>query len=328
MEAHTENPTHDVDDDQDPALFRPQEWINRGKVYSNAPLFVMNERYRVIEVPSFVEEKLPSLSLSIPEMTEAKLPRSTSMFAMYPTDRWFSNEPPMSYTPDQLWNNFLVGRSIPSRKILQNLDESFGQRWLNGAQSIIDARYNKGADRLPLYMLGIWSKIRSFLDIQEELQSSYLSVTQAMISTRISNKFIDVTSFFAGLRWGGEVAMDDSGFRKVSRVHEYVCLLQDRMLPPIVTEAMVAQLRRRLEDDPAKRGAHYIAASIFYALFDKDINDDRLSGRRKFASFAAIEEKVKKNPNLCVWFPVLHNQHEVTVCIDFGASTISYGEHI
>ncbi len=67
----------------------------------------------------------------------------------------------------ELDSKWLWERPIPCDKHLRALEQDFGQMWLDGAQSIIDPRFNDGRERLPLWMVGFWREMANIVRDQD-----------------------------------------------------------------------------------------------------------------------------------------------------------------
>jgi hypothetical protein len=81
------------------------------------------------------------------------IPRVESGWPLYKAETWFSNDVP-HMTLDRLKE-----RPIPNEHFLEKLESAARQAWLNGAQSLVDHRYNDGCDRLPLCSVTYWKEM-------------------------------------------------------------------------------------------------------------------------------------------------------------------------
>ena len=89
---------------------------------------------------------------------------------------------------------------------------------------------------------------------------------------------------------------------------------------------MTNRLQSRLETLGDNGHGHCLAASRFYMVLEALTKPRYKNSERLPLSLVAVEEAVKKNPDLKLWFLVLHRQHEVAVCIDFKAHTLAYSK--
>ncbi|KAJ7798110.1 hypothetical protein B0H14DRAFT_2618186 [Mycena olivaceomarginata] len=75
---------------------------------------------------------------------------------------WFSSDPPITDV------NVVFERPLPSRAVLDDLLQQFGQFWLDGKKAIVDPRFNNGADRFPLWVLTLWARMGQTCDAQNQ----------------------------------------------------------------------------------------------------------------------------------------------------------------
>jgi len=144
----------EVDDDE---LFEEKEWIGRGKKYDWAvlPGYVTSAKNSSLEIPDFFARQapLPQETLSISNFLSFKLPRLSSEIISTKTSAWFSTDSPTTNT------NVLLSRPVPAPEFIKNLETVYSQAWLDGAKSVVDQRFNDGADRLPLWSISFWKEV-------------------------------------------------------------------------------------------------------------------------------------------------------------------------
>ncbi|KAJ6600108.1 hypothetical protein B0H10DRAFT_2196455 [Mycena sp. CBHHK59/15] len=141
-------------DDEKP--FISDDWIGKGKSYSgDLPGEVLQAKITAFMPPEPAVGLVPAGSLPVMEFAAIALPRQSSELAYGESRLWFSDDAPttdIGVLKDRT-------RSIPPQAVLDLLGRKAGQAWLNGAKSVIDPRYNEGADRFPLWVLTYWMEM-------------------------------------------------------------------------------------------------------------------------------------------------------------------------
>ncbi|KAJ7207198.1 hypothetical protein GGX14DRAFT_366525 [Mycena pura] len=310
---------------EDKMTFDASAWIGTGKKIDldTTPLHVLAALLDMKNAPDFILDALPQCLLSVPELLAFKLPRISNLLPFCAPHHWFSKDPPTNLLQNQ-FRNLLLARSVPSSKILGDLEAIYMQQILDGVQSIVDPRYNNGRDRLPLWLLGSWRKIHSIWETRGKWQEAHSTVREALTSPAIAHEFSSLASFFDGVGW--DQSTNDSHLSTA----DFACVLQDKMVNDNVTQAMIASLRGRLEHDETKNKDHYIcpSESRFYLVLKTAYEKNKLSGPRMSATLQHVLSRIESNPKLTIWFVVLHRQHEVPIRIDCAAQTISYGDSL
>ncbi|KAJ3963627.1 hypothetical protein EV361DRAFT_985692, partial [Lentinula raphanica] len=266
-------------------------------------------------VPALFQKLYPSSSLSFDSFIHFPLPKCSYSLSSYSPGKWFSKEPPVPRSEGELWK-LLYARPLPTSRELETLHSAFGQQWLDGAQSICDPRINSGKDRYPLWFLTVWLDMLSFTEIQTSLKKAHAAAQELVAHHPVADEFPTVESVFRHLKWnetflhGGVAIM----------AHEFAPLLRKVMLSSIVTQGMISYLQDRLCRDTENAQKHYICGTGFAAFIAVAAKRNKLDSR----CLQDIEHAVKRYKSLQVWVPVLREQHEVVIKIDFGAKTIGY----
>ncbi|KAG6848002.1 hypothetical protein H0H93_004243 [Arthromyces matolae] len=152
-------------------LFNKATYINSGKLYPDrdTPLEVLWERNRILAVPKTAREKfIPPATLPVNQFLALELPKQGGAFITSKPTTWFSDDEPTSNPLA------LLERPIPSPTFLALLQKEFGQAWFNGAQSILDPRYNNAMDRFPLWIITVWSEMVDVVDKQNTWRKAHL----------------------------------------------------------------------------------------------------------------------------------------------------------
>lgn len=310
-------------EDQLSAVFDPTKWLGRGKLYKDVPLHVCLARYEVLTPPPDILAHFPSPDMPILDFITFKLPTLQVSYSLntYKTDAWFSRNSPTTSTTEA-WD-IISRRPIPSRAILDSLDNAFGQQWFNGAKSIVDPRY-KNTFRLPLWVLGLWRRISTIVGIQAEWINCKVFVEKAIRDPIVSSHYPTVASVLGARAWNTEVAYGGNAFP----THKFGLLLQDRQLCDDIAQSMVAFLQHRLTENEDLQAQHCLAASRFYKVLEVAAKGNRYSDGRLPSSLKYVEDLIRINPSLKLWIPVLHRSHEVAVLVNFQTKTIEYGMHV
>ncbi|KAJ3765163.1 hypothetical protein FB446DRAFT_795330 [Lentinula raphanica] len=259
----------------------------------------------------------PSSTLSIENFLRFPLPKKSYALSMYSPTKWFSKEPPTPRSEGELWK-LLYSRPLPTSQEVQMLYTAFGQEWLDGARSLCDPRINSGNDRLPLWFLTVWHDVLSFVDTQNDLRKSYKAAQNLVTLPHVSEDFPTVEAIFRNVKWNETFI---HGGVKIM-AYEFAPLLREVMLSSLVTQGMISYLQDRLHWDAVNSKKHYICGSGFAGFIAVAETRNKLHGR----CLQDIETAIQRQPNLQVWVPVLREQHEVVIKIDFGARTIGYGD--
>jgi len=131
------------------AKFVERDWIGVGKKYESIPPFVELQARACFAIPETSSTTLPATTLPVSEFISCTLPSVFPEAISTKVQMWFSQEPP------SIAHEVFLLRPIPPQEFVTRLSEAVGQAWLDGAQSVIDHRFN---DRLPLWAITYWKK--------------------------------------------------------------------------------------------------------------------------------------------------------------------------
>jgi len=244
----------------------------------------------------------------------------SSGFNTFPMQAWFSCKEPSAVSHKDTFKN-VMQRTIPSRDFINKLDQELGQQWLDGKRSIVDPRYNHV--RYPLWVLTIWREISLLINKQKDWREAYTFIAQAIKGdVLVSQVYPDVESFLGSRGWNSEIK--HGGFKFTS--YTFAQLLCKQQLCDDVTQAMISVLQQRLKDSQERYPHHVIAASRFYMVLRIAAEKKRLKKNKLPSTLKATEDQVHQDPDMVLWFPVLHSGHEVAVRVDFRLKEIHYGE--
>lgn len=305
-----------------PGIFKHEEWIGKGKKYSGSPQCVIQAATAVKEVLPDVLNLLPHRDMPIARFIEHNLPAQSTGFHAYPTSAWFSNQLPNTISNQEVFRMVMERRNIPSSYLLQRLHDAFGQFWLDGAQSIIDPRYKHGNERLPLYVLSLWSQASTIVKKQTDWKEAYGCLVEEIGkgSGGVANTFPSIKVFLDSRGWDSDITHDGFTFT----THTFVRVLCKRDLCDDVIQCMVHILQKRLRENAASHPHHVIAGSWLHTVVG--LPGYRFDSEKALPqSLKMLNEQVKKDPEAVLWIPVLHAKHQVVIHIDFKNRKISYG---
>ena len=92
--------------------------------------------------------------------------------------------------------------------MLAGLKEVSGQKWLDGALSIQDCRFNEGKDQFPLYALQLWLEFDKQANVQKRWQASLSWATEQMLQVDAPSSmelFRESQELLAILPWNAPV---------------------------------------------------------------------------------------------------------------------------
>ena len=129
-----------------PSTFNSSEWIGKGKKYDikTLPYAAIEACTSATIIPAEYKKEFPSYHLSVLEFLKIPLPASSAALVSVHATGWFSKDVADKNV------SYLMSRPLPSANTLQELMKAFGQSWLDGAQSLVDPRYNNETNVLPL----------------------------------------------------------------------------------------------------------------------------------------------------------------------------------
>ncbi|KAJ7577185.1 hypothetical protein C8J56DRAFT_798958 [Mycena floridula] len=305
------------------AVFNPRDWIGRGQQYKDAPLHIINARLLAMQLPSTALARLPSPNLSVKEFIAWKLPKKSYSYNSFPTKVYFSHNTPNRNDTEAFV--ILCSRPIPATHILNAMDDECGQQWTDGTKSILDPRYSKAGDRFPLWALTLWKRMRFLIDSQENWIDAYKAVDKwIQTSSSLSDDFPTVESILRCRGWNSEVNHGNFSFT----TQKFTQILQQKQLCDDVSQSMIHKLQMRLDSERDQYPHQMIAASRLHSVLEIAAEKKKYKDTNLPTSLGIIEEAVKQDPKLKVWFAALLAGHEVAFCIDFEKRSLAFGDTI
>ena len=215
------------------AQFDPSTWIGVGKTFSNDLENVVYDKKReILKVPDPFLIHLPTPTLLVNEFLKYHLPIQSSTLSFHPTGEWFSTDVPLS--PPEI----LLTRPIPPARVLKDLDKALGQEWFDGANSIVDPRFNNRSERFPFWALSLWKEMEKMIQHQRLWDSSIRwlkTITHPEEIVAKAKSVIEKLPWNKPLGSGGATTLEFAGFLGVS-------WLSDTQI-----NLMIKVLRNRLE---------------------------------------------------------------------------------
>lgn len=116
-------------DDEDPTTpWDPTEWISQGRTYEDVPLHVQMARPHILQIPDSIRSHLPAKTMSISRLLLSDLPPMASYDELtYSTLNSYTTKEPTKDIEELL--PFLA---LPTRPMLRNITNKFGQAWFDG----------------------------------------------------------------------------------------------------------------------------------------------------------------------------------------------------
>ncbi|KAJ3920095.1 hypothetical protein F5877DRAFT_38885 [Lentinula edodes] len=273
-------------------VFDPSVWIHKGKTWDNPPLHVFHARDTAFELPLQMKKLLPAPDLPIVDFLQLKFPIQSHSLNIYSLDSWFSHDSPD--TSDQACVDMLWRRSIPSVELLKDLRVARGQKWLDGAKSIRDPRYNRGNDLFPLWALTLWQTLGEMGDDQEQWKLGLETIRQDTVTA--AHGFTTAARIFGQRGWNSDVRSGRFVFSSLT----FLSLLCPTMINDDVTQAMTYHLQCRMEEDcNVNSKKHFLAASRFASVLKAAAGKGTYTSKKALPqSLLDIEELVEENPKI------------------------------
>ncbi|KAK7434747.1 hypothetical protein VKT23_020025 [Stygiomarasmius scandens] len=168
-----------------PLPFIHSEWIGQGRLYKDVPMTVINARADALAVPYSVKASYPPPNLAVTKYVAIPFPQQPYSLITTKERAWFSTHEP-TVSEDKCWS-LIWNRSIPPQTVLNDLEAAFGQNWFDGAQSLVDPRYQKTTYYLPLYVLSLWKDISNYRQIQQTWKESITAARRTVDDPSVSN---------------------------------------------------------------------------------------------------------------------------------------------
>jgi len=304
--------------------FVDTHWIRAGKDYNTVPLSVTLAANERLAIPGIVLASLPATALPVIEFLSCTLPRVSVDTISTKIQMWFSQEPPSIVHVHEIF----VSRPIPSNEFVSRLSKAVGQAWLDGAQSVIDCRFNNGNERLPLWAIAYWTKILELRGIQSLWQSSvdWLDKEEKGQKAKgpVSDDLIGVrTLLHTSVAWDSTMP-HCNGMTSTSKLSRF---LGPRWLSNDNIDMMVEELVLDLQGDKDRSHIQVVSLNFPNAISNVVTNLARLPSARTKSFLGQIERKVNDEGLQKLYFPLyVSGNHWIACEIDFKKKTFAFGK--
>ena len=289
--------------------FHHSTWIGTGKEFSNSlPQAVYDKKREILRVPNLFPTQLPTSVTLVREFIHHPLPSQSSGLSFHQTTEWFSSSMPLT-SP-----TVLLARPVPSEKVLKKLNKAIGQMWFDGASSIVDPRFNNGAERFPLWVLSLWNDMQKVVGDQKRWQSS---VRWLELATHPKDIVAQVKHLIKRLPWNkplrstGATTLEFAGFLGVS-------WLLDTQI-----NLMVNVLQNRMKTEEHTKGVLIEPLTLSWELISvgKGWTEPLTS-----SYLSRLANQVQAGITT-IWFPInVNNNHWIVGRVDFKNHTFTFGE--
>ena len=117
--------------------FHSSVWTGAGKRFTNSiPHEVLISKERTLEIPEIFRGHLPPPTAYVRDFVGLNLPFQSNSLDLHATTEWFSHDTPHT-DPN------VITRPVPSVKVLETLEATVGQVWLDGGRSVVDQMAQK-----------------------------------------------------------------------------------------------------------------------------------------------------------------------------------------
>ncbi len=312
-----------IHEDCDLPAFKASEWIGTNRPYVNVPEEVSNAKNRCLEVPTSFSSQFPSPTLSVVDVLAFTLPEMSNGIVTSKTALWFSKDIPTT-APDCLWM-----RPVVSESYLKVLERDFGQAWLDGAQSMIDPRFNSGRDRLPLWMLGFWRKMVNIIRDRQQWKHSIQwlqSEKEKVQHNKDSDTLKAIDEALLALRdlpWNTSLTCWSTANTVTLLLSTF---LGNKWLNDEHIDLMMEALTERVNRDPKLKKKIIIAPLALARELENNCNGT-YNKKRGAAVLCRYEKHIKDNQLEQLYFPVhVNSNHWIAAYVDFSNGRIGYGQ--
>ncbi len=302
-------------------MWDKSKWIGCGREYRNVPENIAKIGQNILAIPSLFRSLLLSKDLSILELI-AHAPTLPIQDEVTPVPSmhldWSDEE------PEELDVNDLASIIMPSLKAITRLNDTFGQAWFDGKQSLKDMRTGGETRRYPLWVNTYFHNMRQACRISDKwcAASDWLHKTP-LIDEELSVK--DTAYAYLGTLkcWDGEI----HGLCNDLKLEFMADILGDHPLPGGVVDAMSNLLSLRLQCQ--KPTSHFLITDTrFPDLIEAEVwkNNDEL-GAAEYLEKYSTWIRHKHCDKLIFVFHV-PPFHWATCMIDIKQKTIRYGDSL
>ncbi|KAL1700129.1 hypothetical protein EV121DRAFT_214771 [Schizophyllum commune] len=320
------NTTAEVDDslvqESVPGQFVAEEWIRAGKSYKNVPEYVTQEKAKILEVPqAILDHFIPPASQPVIEFAERQsMPRvETSGLLRVRHEHAFSEDAPNVDTM-----RVLASRPIPCADDLRRLEDAVGQAWFDGQQSVIDWRFNDGAERHPFWVVRFWRLMtpvvekhtawRRGLQWLQEVQRRSAGNAETLSFANSALAALQV------LGWNGM----NPYLRGATTTSALALFLGTSWLGDEQLDMMYEDLKRRAE---ASRASVLVGSTDFARRIQ--LLGEKAAGWETSGHLRRTADRLKDGTYKVFVFPInISECHWITGMVDLKTNTVTYGDSL
>ncbi|KAJ7258598.1 hypothetical protein C8J57DRAFT_1644546, partial [Mycena rebaudengoi] len=305
--------------------FKREDWIGRGIKYSadSLPFEVIAAKNAVLQLPTLATDLIPPIDTPIAKFTEMKLPTESSALALGETHLWFSKELPT--TNPSVLKDFT--RNIPPAAVLSLLKRKLPQAWMDGIQSIVDPRFNDGADRLPLWTLTFWEEMAKVVKQQNIWKRSVAWLDREAAKCNLDDEtkvsIEKARTVITTMGW----KMPLTCLRGTTSTADLAEFLGTVWLRSDHIDMMMEDIAARVAADPELADKIVVAPLIFSENLE---NTKVKKYTKETASLLYLyERKIKDEGKSILYFPAnVGESHWVAGNINFDKQTIGFGDSL
>ncbi|KAG6818744.1 hypothetical protein H0H93_002181 [Arthromyces matolae] len=298
--------------------FDARKWIDTGKLYSDIPFEVQWAKTKAYRVPDAYHYHFPSYNITVKDFIQLKLPKRSAEIITTKPRIWFSHDLPCTDI------SVLIARPLPPREFLDTLLKDAGQEWLNGAQSIVDPRFNNATDRFPLWALEFWRLLDECVKKQEGWKrgEAWLESEKRKTAYPPTKEAIqEAQDLLARLEWDMPLGYPGSTIRTFSLAQ----MLGQTWLNDEHIDVMIEELSDQIKKD----FGFMLFAPLSFAIQVEMVSGAKNYSRKNAPLLCRYEKHIREQGIEELYFPLhVNNNHWITGCIDFTNGSISYGDPI
>ncbi|KAJ7114968.1 hypothetical protein C8R44DRAFT_881016 [Mycena epipterygia] len=297
----------------------PTEWISQGRTYEDVPLHVQMARRHILQIPDLIQSLLPAKTMLISRLLLSDLPPMAS----YDESTYSGLNSYTTKEPTKNIEELLPFLALPTRPILRNITDKFGQAWFDGNKSICTSVNPELA--YPLWILTYWAEM---VDVSEAKDTWLHAETWLNKTGKIkleSDLKLAVRGLWSVVGWHGSV----HGFANLPTSY-MAKLFSEDYLDGRIIDAMLTLLSLRARIS----GEETLIVGTTFADYIRSLPpvEDGIPAGQIVST--ALEKYLKKYGTFFQdsahkkLYTVLHRppEHWTTTLVNFEAKAIKYGD--
>ncbi|KAF4569611.1 hypothetical protein EYR36_009408 [Pleurotus pulmonarius] len=299
--------------------FISSQWIGVNQKYPDEPPQEVHWAKRdAFALPPEYSHYLPASSLSVHDLLYMQLPKESSELIITSAERWFSRDTP---TTDPAC---ILERTIPPKSFLASLEKACGQAWFDGAQSVIDYRYNDGLDRLPRFVITFWNEMVRIQEKRKTWERSFTWLSKE--ETRLDQTAGDVEivrnaiGYLKVIGWNTPLAQ-----RPFVASFELAPLLGTAWLSDEHIDLMIEVISDRIKEEGV-RTSIVAPLNLSVSITLRGMKKETASSKRQLDE---IKSEIQSKGVTRMYFPVhVNGNHWIAAFVDFERRTYGYGDSL